>query len=221
VSTVAFTLVCGAAPMPGAGAFYSALLMDAAHVVAADGAAEWCVAHGRRPDVAVGDFDSALPGAAERLVSAGVEVLTYPREKDETDLEIALDVALQRSTQPVVITAAFTERIDHTLAALGVLMRAGSGARVEEPDWTGAVVRPGEPLEVPVGAGVAFSVIAPGGASGVEVAGARWPLSGAVLDPLSGRGVSNVTSGEILRVSAEKGTLIVLIRRASGRSYTR
>lgn len=221
MSARSYTLVAGAAPAADAAAFYSELLSGAAHVVAADAAAEWCVSLGRVPDVAVGDFDSAEEGALERLRARGAEVVAFPIEKDETDLELAVAVARERFGSPVTVTAAFTGRLDHTLAALGLLTRSGRGARASEPGFDGFVVAPDDPLEVAVARGTTFSVLALGGATGVVVRGARWPLDGATLDPLSGLGVSNVTGGEILRVSVRTGTLIVLILTANGRRYTR
>jgi len=207
-----YVLVAGAAPLAGNATFYSELLSSAARVVAADAAGEWCVSLGRVPDVVVGDFDSALPGAAERLEGLGAEVVRLPREKDVTDLDAAVDVARQRFESDVVLCAAFSEAVDHTLASFGTLLRAPGRPVVREPDWTGYVVRPGEPLRVPVGTGRTFSVLAPAGAEGVAIEGAAWELADAHLDPLSGRGVSNVTSGDILSVSVRKGALIVAIR---------
>lgn len=215
-----YALVVGAAPLAQEEDFYRALIDRAAFVVAADAAGEWCVGLGRVPDVALGDFDSALPGARERLASLGAEVLSFPREKDETDLELAIDVARRRFDTPIVLTAAYSGLLDHTLAALGALMRAGDGASVQEPGWTGYVVAPNKPLHIRVGSGTTFSVLAVGEATGVEVSGAIWPLVAATLAPLSGHGVSNVTSGDELVVSVREGALIVLIRHASGSPYT-
>jgi thiamine pyrophosphokinase len=215
-----FTLVAGAAPLPDEDAFYRALVGEASFVVAADAAGEWCASLGRVPDVALGDFDSALPGARDRLAAMGAEVISFPREKDETDLELAIDVARRRFRGPIVLTAAYSGLLDHTLAALGALMRAGDGASVREPGWSGHLVVPGHPLRVRVDRGTTFSVLAVGEAEGVDVSGAKWPLVGATLPPLSGRGVSNVTSGDELVASVREGALIVLIRHTSGTPYT-
>lgn len=211
-----YTLVVGAAPLPEETAFYERLLLDADRVVAADAAGEWCADLGRIPDIVLGDFDSALPGAAERLAAAGAEVSAYPRDKDETDLEIAVAIALERYGAPIVLTAAFSGLLDHTLASLGTLLRSGPGAQVREPGWIAHVATADRPFRARVRPGAVFSVVAVGPAAGVDVSGGHWPLVGASLDPLSGLGVSNVTSGEELAVSVREGSLIVLIRTASG-----
>jgi thiamine pyrophosphokinase len=64
--------------------------------------------------------------------------------------------------------------------------------------------------------GATVSVIAPGGAEGVFVAGADWPLEDASLAPLSGHGVSNRATGGAVVVSARSGTLIVFVQEDAG-----
>lgn len=207
-----YSLVVGAAPEAGEEGFYRALLTDAAFVVAADAAGEWCVALDRVPDVIVGDFDSSDLGARDRLAALGAEVIAFPQDKDETDLELAADVACARCTAPIVFTAAFSRRLDHTLAALGALTRAGSGARVLEPHWSAFVCAPGADLNLDPPEGTVVSVIATGDAAGVTVSGMKWPLEGATLAPLSGLGVSNRACGGTVCVSTQAGTLIVFVQ---------
>lgn len=203
-------LVVGAAPIAGAEAFYGALLSEAAHVVAADAAGEWCVRLGRVPDFVVGDFDSSSEGAVDRLTGLGACIERFPTDKALTDLEIAVDVALRHWTAPICITAAFTGRLDHTLAAIGLLTRAGAQARIAEPDWRAWTADPAHPLRLRLAAGSTFSIIALEACSGVTARGGRWELVGQVLQPLSGRGVSNEALDADITVSVEQGRLLVL-----------
>ncbi len=206
------TLVVGAAPALGQDAFYRATLAGASHVVAADAAAEWCLTMGRLPDLAVGDFDSAAPGAAARLRELGCEVVQHPEEKDDTDLDLAVREALARFGRPVELTAAFTLRPDHTLAAFGTLLRAGPDARIAEPGWWAVAVTPERPFGMDARAGTSFSVVPIGDAGGVTIEGARWPLIAASLPSLAGRGVSNVAAGGRLAVGCARGDLLVFVR---------
>jgi len=206
-----YTLVVGAAPVGGEDAFYRALLAEAAHVVAADAGGEWCVRLGRVPEVVIGDFDSAEAGATSRLAEAGIEVVQVAADKDETDLDLALDLALQRFGPPVTLTAAFTARLDHTLASLGTLLRAGEGASAREAAWTAWLCTPGAPLTIEPAAGAIVSVLAPGGAEGVRITGTRWTLDGTRLEMLSGLGVSNEAAGGPVMVESAVGALLVLV----------
>ena len=204
-------LVVGAAPVPACEGFYRDLLREADNVAAADAAGEWCASLGRVPAVVVGDFDSAAPGAIGRLRALGAEVLRVAAAKDETDLELAVQVALDRFGGPVTMTGAFSQRMDHTLAAFGALLGAGERAIVREPQWTAWAVSPNAPVLVELGAGQRFSVISVGGARGVTVRGGEWVLEGEDLPPLSGRGVSNVTVRDRVEVSCLEGAALVML----------
>jgi thiamine pyrophosphokinase len=208
-----YTLVVGAAPAQGAEEFYRRLVTEAAFVVAADGGGEWCVDLGRVPDVVVGDFDSARAGAASRLAEAGADVHEYPRDKDRTDLELAVEAATERAVWPVVITAAFTRRLDHTLAALGTLAAAGPHARAAEPGWSAYACTAATPLAFDAVRGDLVSILSVGESSGVSVDGTAWQLRRARLAPLSGHGVSNSALGGRVTVTIEAGMLIVMVLR--------
>ena len=207
-----YTLVAGAAPLAGFDEFYSSLLSGAGTVVAADAAGEWCIALGRTPDVVVGDFDSAAPGAAQRLRASGAEVVAFACDKDETDLDLALGIAMARTVAPVVVTAAFSMRLDHTLAAFGSLVRAGGGASAREPGWRAWICTEERGLDLDLAAGTTFSVLAIGEARGVTITGAQWPLDDAALATLSGWGVSNRASGGLVTVTTSSGTLVVMVQ---------
>jgi thiamine pyrophosphokinase len=132
-------LVVGAAPATGAEVYYRALLGTYDLVVAADAAGEWCASLGRVPGVVIGDFDSSADGAADRLGAAGALVIRLPRDKDVSDLDAAVDAAIDHGATNVTLTAAFTGRIDHTLCAFGSLTRRGLRAGM---DGDGRDVRP-------------------------------------------------------------------------------
>lgn len=212
-------LVLGAALRPGGDAFYAELLEEHELVVAADAAAEECVRLGRPPDVAIGDFDSATPGADARLAAIGVAVVRHPAEKDASDLDLAVEEARRRGASSVTISGAFDDRLDHTLAAFGSLIRAADlRARACEPDlaaWAlDGRIRPSLRLHGTPGSLV--SLLSPGGAQGVVLTGFRYAVRGGTLGPLESLGLSNVLEARTATVSIESGELLVLAPRRRG-----
>lgn len=206
-------LVVGAAPVRGADAFYRDLLARFELVVAADAGGEWCASLGRVPDATVGDFDSAEPGAAGRLARMGSSVVSAPPAKDDSDLELCARHARSQGVRDLCFTACTTDRLDHTLAALGTVMRcADLGAWLSEPSWTAWTVGGGGPRSrrIVMGTGTTFSVMAPAGASGVSVGGGRYPLTDGVLPPLSDLGLSNVANTPSVTVTVRDGVLLVI-----------
>lgn len=206
------TLIVGAAPLPGHEPFYRELLAASAHVVAADAAGEWCIALGRVPDAVIGDFDGSQEGAQDRLEALGALVEVHLAEKDATDLELAIAYARSIWDVPVVLTAAFTSRVDHTLAAFGALTRAGDEASVREPGWTASVCRESHPVRLDLPPGTTVSVLSLSTDARVTVGGAFWPLDDAAVPIMSGLGVSNRASGGAFTVTATNGIVVVMVQ---------
>ena len=208
------TLVVGASPIVGAERWYRQALRDAGLVIACDAAGEWCAALGRVPDLAVGDFDSAAAGAANRLRALGADVIEYAVRKDESDLDLAVELALRRGTTALTVTAAFTNRLDHTLAALGLGLRVPAGVALvlRDPGLEAHVIRAPEEtsVELDVEQGALISVVALTAATGVTLTGLAYPLANAALDALSSLGISNVATGRRITVDVVRGTLLVM-----------
>src|SRR6187431_531616 len=93
----------------------------AAPVVAADRGLDYALALGLDVTVAVGDFDSASAEAVGVAEAAGVRIERHPAEKDATDLELALDVAMQMCPRRILVLASRGGRLDHELATLLLL----------------------------------------------------------------------------------------------------
>ena len=62
-------------------------------LVAADGGAAWLDGAGRRPDLLVGDLDSAHHALVERLSAAGTVIERHPADKEASDTELAIEAA--------------------------------------------------------------------------------------------------------------------------------
>lgn len=206
-------LLVGAAPDHGQRDLLEAWAAEADLVIAIDGGASHCLAAGVRPDLVVGDLDSLDAATRLALEHAGVPIERHPSEKDQTDLELALDTARRAGADRLDVTLVTGGRLDHELASLGALAGAADlwphlvEAHVE--GWilstSGRAI-----LELPA-AGTRFSVLALDGPSRVTVTGVRWPLEDAELMPLSTLGVSNRTLDEKALVKVGAGTPIVII----------
>lgn len=190
-------------------------LDDADLVVAADGGALALERWGMLPHAVVGDLDSLGAQRADALAARGVRIFRHPPEKDESDLELALDYAVGAGADEIILLGLFGgARLDYTIAnALlladaryrGRVMRAVAGpARLralhagETALLTGAV---GDLVTLlPVGAD----------AEGIRTVGLRYALRGEALRLGRSRGVSNVIAALPASVSLEAGTLLIV-----------
>ena len=90
-------------------------------LIAVDGGLSHMVSHGRTPSMIIGDLDSADAYDVARFETQGVPVQKFPCEKNETDLELALEAALKMPPATIWITAAFGKRLDQTLGNIFLL----------------------------------------------------------------------------------------------------
>lgn len=96
-------------------------LDNATAVVAADGGISHLDLLGLTPDFIIGDLDSAEDGRVQRLASSGAQALEYSRDKDETDLELALLFSLSINEEEILIFGGIGGRWDHSLANILLL----------------------------------------------------------------------------------------------------
>lgn len=192
---------------------YRDLLAEADLVVAADGGANAPLNAGLRVDVVVGDMDSIDPDALTHWTEQGGAVVTAPRRKDETDLEIGLQYCLARKASRIAIVAALDGRIDHMLANIFLLASLDSTVScvIMTPDCRIQVVRGGETLQLDARVGDLLSLL-PFNASveRITTTGLDYPLHNGSLLLGSPRGVSNVVTTTEASVSVGEGLLFVI-----------
>ena len=112
---VAILVVAGIPPRE---AFLREVLrkIDYQRLYAADGGANILKEVDVLPDVIVGDLDSISSDSKAYYVDKGVRLETFPREKDFSDTELALDYLLKEGQKEVIVLGALGGRADHHLA---------------------------------------------------------------------------------------------------------
>lgn len=85
-------------------------------VISLDGGYDICLQENIKPDLLLGDFDSI-----KSEIPNNVAVLTFPPEKDYTDLELALKKSIEDNVTDVTIIGGIGGRLDHTVANIQLL----------------------------------------------------------------------------------------------------
>jgi thiamine pyrophosphokinase len=182
-------------------------------VIAADSGLDTAARLGIDVDVAIGDFDSASSESVAAAEIAGVELIHHPADKDVTDLELALELAVARSIDDLTVIGAHGGRFDHELANVMLLCSpswSSIAVTIIDERARSLVVQSWRTLPVSEGALVTLLPIG-GEASGVTTSGLAWPLADATLAPGSTRGVSNVAVERMPTVSVTHGSLIAVL----------
>lgn len=200
----------------GSDAWLAGIAKHADVVIAADGGATRLGKAGRRPDLVVGDLDSLSPDARRDLERAGVAFEVHPDEKEETDAELALDAAVKRGADEIVVVGAFGgTRLDHMVGNLLLLAHedfaAIDVAIVTERATFRALLGPGTlELEGAPGDWVSLDPLSET-ARGVTTDGLRYPLRREDLVRGSTRGVSNELTERRGSVDLADGLLLVAV----------
>ena len=181
-------------------------------VVAADSGADIAASAAVTVNILVGDLDSISRAAMERIFDGETVIEAHSPDKDATDLELALDVALRSKPSEIVFVGGGGGRLDHLLGNVGVI--GGPAARHVPVSWvmereTAHVVRGRK--SIPTTPGQLFSLIPIGrDAHGVHVRSARWPLQDASLRGHGSVGISNVALGKKVEIEVGDGAVLAI-----------
>jgi len=186
-------------------------------VIAADGGVTLARALALAVDLVVGDLDSLPAEEIEELERAGVPIQKHPRDKDASDLELALAAALELAPRRVLVVGSAGERLDHVLG-LALLLGAETYASVEMDALLGEaslhLVRNERELQGTKGELLSLFALH-GPARGVSTEGLAYSLRGETLLPGSTRGLSNLFAAARARITVESG-VVLAVRPGSG-----
>ncbi|MEA3428165.1 MAG: thiamine diphosphokinase [Thermodesulfobacteriota bacterium] len=180
-------------------------------LIAADGGARYYQAIGITPAVVIGDFDSLDSDELNKLQSSGVEIIRYPARKDQTDLELALRLAVDRGADEIVVFGALGARWDMSISNILLLtLPEFSGVKLNfiEEKQEIALLRGGEKFTLNGEKGDIVSLTAfDQKVKGIILSGLEYPLKDGMLRLGSTRGISNVLVENTATVCLEKGLL--------------
>lgn len=183
-------------------------------VIAADSGAAHALDAGLDIDVVVGDLDSIDPALLATLEGRGVVIERHPVTKDQTDLELAIDVAIRDGATTVHVVAGHGGRVDQSMANAFVLAApAYAHVRMHAvlDSALVSVVHGGGSVSIDGAPGDVVTLLpVHGEAIGVRTTGLEYPLHGETLMAGTTRGVSNVLLDRRATVSIDDGTLLVI-----------
>lgn len=161
---------------------------------------------GIRPDLILGDFDSAPAPDTD------IPVEKYPCRKDDTDTMLAVKKALSLGSTEIVIACAFGGRLDHTFANLQAGAYAaenGAAVRLIGADTEAWIFR-NRALRFPRRDGYSLSVFSITDSASVTVTGAAYECRDLRITNSFPVGVSNEWASDVIQISGKDGTVMVM-----------
>jgi thiamine pyrophosphokinase len=165
-------------------------------------------------DFIVGDFDSVPEEVLVKYQQKSTPIETFPTEKDKTDTQIAIELALMHNPSEIVIIGATGSRLDHVMANIHLLMlpmQVGVKACLLDSNNKIYLSQESFTIEKDKQYGSYVSLLPfTEKVNGLTLKGFKYPLNNVILVAGSSIGVSNEIKEEKALIEFSKGILLVI-----------
>ena len=167
------------------------------------------------PNHVVGDFDSVSPEILEFYKRQPQIIFhTFNSEKDNTDTDIALKLAIQMKSSKITILGALGKRMDHALANIHILkdaLEANISCQIIDKHNRIYLINKQVELEKDKVYGKYISLVPlTSTVEGLTLTGFKYPLNKYNLPIGTSLGISNEMIADRAHIEIEKGILIVI-----------
>lgn len=182
-------------------------------LIGADSGAIFLISQGLHPDIAIGDFDSVTED--ELLVirkSSGQTISCDPVDKNYTDTEMAVRLALDMQPRELVILGALGTRFDHSLANVHLLALAAKqqvSATIIDAHNKISLVTDHAAIEQQGYPNVSLLPLSMR-VEGITLTGFQYPLNDEDLTIGQSLGISNVLLYPTGKIEIREGLLLVI-----------
>lgn len=193
--------------------FYRELAKNVDFIIGVDGGAGKLYAHNIKFNLAIGDFDSISQKALSSIKKAGIRILRFPKDKDYSDTELAIQFALKNHFDKFILSGMCGKRIDHTLfniSLMCILLKKRKDVHIIEENEEIYITQDKISIETEKGNTVSLYPIT-SRVQNVMTSGLKYKLRGRTL--LKGRTLtlSNIATSNIVRIEISKGVLLIII----------
>jgi thiamine pyrophosphokinase len=188
--------------------FHNNILQKMDLIICADGGANNAKNMGIVPDYIIGDLDSTNSNIIDFFKDKNTKIIE-DKNKEKTDLELAISLAKNLDPDEITIIGAFGDRIDHTLANIYCLGQINSDIKAKIIDEKNIVELVDSQIEIEGEKNDIVSVIPISDISDLNYEGFRWNLKN--YNANSGWfAVSNELKNNKAKICLKKGKILVI-----------
>jgi thiamine pyrophosphokinase len=192
--------------------FFIKMIKDSDYIIAANGGSKHAKNFGVIPDVIIGDLDSIGKKDYLFFLNKGSKYKKYDVIKDKTDIQLAIEYAIESGFKEILLMCLFGNRLDHMLANLFLLMKivdAGISVKiVDEFQEIILIYKSGE-IEGDVGDVVSLIPLTPT-VSGIKLLGLKFQPKNGRLKMADTLGISNVLTKKSAKITINNGKLLLI-----------
>ncbi len=183
-------------------------------VIAADSGLGLAGALDVHVDLVVGDLDSVDRSQLDSAIRDGAAVEQHSADKDATDLDLALQAAVDRGGTRIVVAGGGAGRLDHLLGIAMLLTdERWIGSAIEWHSGSSVTHVARGVLDLDILPDDLVSLIPVSDQAVVSIAGTRWPLEVTPLPRGTTHGISNEARGNRLEIDIHQGVVLAVITR--------
>ncbi len=200
--------------LTGGGPAPTTPLPDADIVIAADSGLGLAAALAVHVDLVVGDLDSVDRSQLDAAIKDGVAVEEHSTNKDATDLDLALQAAIDRGATRILLAGGGAGRLDHLLGIAMLLTdERWAGSAIEWHSGSSITHVARDVLTLDTLPDDLVSLIPVSDEAVVSITGTRWLLESIPLSRGTTHGISNEALGGSIDIEVHQGVVLAVITR--------
>jgi len=160
------------------------------------------------PDLIIGDLDSIDKKLLTESAKKNIEIIKYPKNKDQTDFEIALNYAQKLEFESIDIIGGENGEIDHLLS---IFMTISINKCSNKTTWFyGKQKILFNPKSISINLNQIFSLIPLSNIKNLNISGAKWNLQNKNIDFGSTRTLRNESVERLIKISCDEGKYCII-----------
>lgn len=171
--------------------------------------------YGIKPNMILGDFDSAKKSIIDEFEKQGIKTLRYNSNKDYTDTDLAYIKAKEAGAEKIIFLGTTGTRVDHSLANMGILIKAlreGIKAEIVDDNNRIFLINKNSSLKGEKGQTISFHALSDI-VKNVNIKDARYELENYNMTLLEPRAVCNEFIDKEIKISFDSGIIMVIYSR--------
>ena len=186
-------------------------------IMAADGGLKHIHRLKLKPALVIGDLDSISASDLDIAEFQKTEIVQFDKDKNETDLELAIRAAMERGYREILVVAGLGGRLDQTMANILLMLHPDfCKCSFTFDDGVEEVFLARKLVEIQGNPGDLVSLVPlQGDCVGVRTENLKYPLHDETLIQYKTRGISNEMTAMRATVSISKGVALCIHTRKS------
>jgi len=177
-------------------------------LIAADGGARYLAGMDLKPHAIIGDMDSL--GEDPWVSDQSIQRITFPKDKDRSDTELAVEWAFEQGARHVLLLAAWGGRLDHTLGNGALLLRFPGRVALWDDGVLAQAVTAGQCVNFRTSLNSVVSVIPFEKGTRVKTNGLKFTRNDEPLEYAT-HGLSNAAVNETCSITISQGLIILCV----------